>query len=416
MRHRTLVTVLMLQLYAMLLAGVHFFEGLKTDEAKYLLNIPYPHPPFARSILSATEWVPMHEWWWRCIFATLLVQAVWLFVRCVPTDRMRARMVVLVMYLMSSALVMQAGTIMMAPLSALFGAFFVTEILRTPSSNGKDSLRACGYGAVWFLSLFTAYQGILFAPIVFASLVRLKISRVARLTYFFVPLFLLALYTLSNPLAAASILNLGLEGSGPSARDMLDDTLALWLLSGCIIAPLLGIVGIWKSRSWSMLLTLSLMLLYSTLSFHEYYAILFLPLSVGGTVALLKQRAREGSLLLSDRVLFPLAIIGLVVALAVSGRLFVSRFHTDVTAKNTLHIIIDTYSSADTSRENICMVGHFGHEWQYASRVPIVKYTEAAKASCRFVICTLERDCVLPAGMREIGRFRRATVYSATRK
>ena len=126
MRHRTLVTVLMLQLYAMLLAGVHFFEGLKTDEAKYLLNIPYPHPPFARSILSATEWVPMHEWWWRCIFATLLVQAVWLFVRCVPTDRMRARMVVLVMYLMSSALVMQAGTIMMAPLSALFGEFFVT--------------------------------------------------------------------------------------------------------------------------------------------------------------------------------------------------------------------------------------------------------------------------------------------------
>lgn len=410
------MTVLILQLYAVFLAGAHFVQGLKTDEAKYLLNIPYPHPPFARSILSATEWIPMNEWWWRCIFATLLVQAVWLFIRCVPTDRKRARIVIFMIYLISSALVMQAGTIMMAPLTALFGAFFVTEILRTPSSNGKDSLRACGYGVVWFLSLFTAYQGILFAPIVFASLVRLKISRVARLTYFFVPLFLLALYTLSNPLAAASILNLGLAGSGPSARDMLDDTFALWLLSGCIIAPLLSIVGIWKSRSWSMLLTLSLMLLYSTLSFHEYYAILFLPLSVGGAVALLQQRSRGGSFLMSDSALFPLAIIASVVALAVSGWLFVLRFHTDVTAKNTLRIIIDTYSSADTSHENICMVGHFGHEWQYESRVPIVKYTEATKASCRFVICTHERDCVLPAGMREIGRFRRATVFTEVHK
>jgi len=45
---RKLIAAVALQIYALLLAGVQLLGGVRTDEAKYLLNIPYPHPPLAR--------------------------------------------------------------------------------------------------------------------------------------------------------------------------------------------------------------------------------------------------------------------------------------------------------------------------------------------------------------------------------
>lgn len=413
MRRRNLLIILLLQAYAFVLAGLQYAQGLRTDEAKYLLNIPYPHPPFARSILSATEWIPMNEWWWRCIFATLLVQAVWLFIRCVPTDRKRARIAVFMIYLISSALVMQAGTIMMAPLSALFGAFFVSELLRPLPLRFDASMKALGYALVWLASLFTAYQGILFAPIVYASLVRLEISRVGLLTYFFAPLFLLALYTLSNPLAVASIVNLQADGSASSVLNMIDDTALLWLLSGSIITSVIGALGIFKTRSWPIALTLGVVLLYSVLSYHDYYAILFMPLSMGGAVLLLNDGSNGDRFFVSDQSAFRLSILAFVLALALSVALFVRGFHADHSARDTLAFLsahVSIYPSPHAQRA-VCIAGDFGHEWQYASRVPIVRYAEESMSHCDALICFTHTDCPRPPHMMSIGSAGRSMVF-----
>ena len=57
---RRLTFILPLQAWAILLAFVQTLGGgVRTDEAKYLLNIPYPQPPLARWILGWTEALPL---------------------------------------------------------------------------------------------------------------------------------------------------------------------------------------------------------------------------------------------------------------------------------------------------------------------------------------------------------------------
>jgi hypothetical protein len=73
---RRLMSFIGLEFYSFALAGVRHVGGVHTDEAKYLLNIPYPHPPLARWILHWTELIPFQELLWRIVFATLLIQAV----------------------------------------------------------------------------------------------------------------------------------------------------------------------------------------------------------------------------------------------------------------------------------------------------------------------------------------------------
>ena len=67
-----------LQMYALLLAWMQSLGGIHTDEAKYLLDIPYPHPPLVRWMVSQTELYVHQEMLWRVVFATLMVQAVFL--------------------------------------------------------------------------------------------------------------------------------------------------------------------------------------------------------------------------------------------------------------------------------------------------------------------------------------------------
>ena len=75
---QVLITVAGLEVYALALAFLQAMSGVRTDEAKYLLNIPYPHPPAARFVLGLTDGWAYQEIFWRIVFATLLVQAVFL--------------------------------------------------------------------------------------------------------------------------------------------------------------------------------------------------------------------------------------------------------------------------------------------------------------------------------------------------
>ncbi len=170
---RRLSTIIGLELYAFALAWMQALGGVRTDEAKYLLNIPYPHPPLARWILSQTEALPFQEMFWRTVFATLVVQAAWLVWTMAPDLPRRTRLAMCGCWLIAAAVVLQAGSIMMAPLNALQGLFFVWLYLR----RDIDLSRSLGWLCLlWFASLFTAYQAVLFLPVVIAVVYRTRTS------------------------------------------------------------------------------------------------------------------------------------------------------------------------------------------------------------------------------------------------
>ena len=122
---KRLVAIVLLEIYALVLTTWQMGIGIRTDEAKYLLNIPYPHPPLARFILNLTEAVPFQELLWRIIFASLIVQATW-FIRGMAKNFPGTVQIALsIAWLGCMAILQQGGTIMMAPLTALQALVFV---------------------------------------------------------------------------------------------------------------------------------------------------------------------------------------------------------------------------------------------------------------------------------------------------
>ena len=113
------VGFLLMELYALVLASMQFLHSVKTDEAKYLLNIPYPHPPLARFILHLTDSWPFQEFFWRFVFASLCIQAVRLVWKLSHDLKPKTRFALSILWLCNTAIIFQAGSIMMAPLTAL---------------------------------------------------------------------------------------------------------------------------------------------------------------------------------------------------------------------------------------------------------------------------------------------------------
>ncbi|MBI5156250.1 hypothetical protein HZA45_03180, partial [Candidatus Peregrinibacteria bacterium] len=118
------ISIIGLEAYAIILAFLQAMSGVRTDEAKYLLNIPYPHPPAARFLLGLTDGWAYQEFFWRFLFATLLVQAVFLIWSMGKILPRRDRFTLCGVWLFSAAFVAQTGSIMMAELTALQGLVF----------------------------------------------------------------------------------------------------------------------------------------------------------------------------------------------------------------------------------------------------------------------------------------------------
>src|SRR3989338_1752916 len=172
----TSCAVIGLELLAILLAWLQSLGGVRTDEAKMLLNIPYPHPPLLRWIVSQTEALPFQEMLWRVLLASIVVQAVWL-VWDMGRDLPRgARMVAAGAWLLSAAVLAQAGSITTALVTAVWGLvfcwFFVRLELETPSPRGREYIP--WVTLLWLFSLFTAYQAVLYVPILIAVILRLR--------------------------------------------------------------------------------------------------------------------------------------------------------------------------------------------------------------------------------------------------
>lgn len=366
----------LLELYALALATLQWVGGVRTDEAKYLLSIPYPHPPLVRSVMAFTAALPLHEFFWRFVFASMLVQCVWLFVDLGRVLTRTRRLSLAAGWLLSSAVVLQSGSIVMAVITAACGAVFVwTALHPTPPSS------PAAIGCLWLASLFTAYQAVLFMPLVLVSLLRTHTRRSLVLAYIGLPLVALALYTLTNPHALLTMAHL----SGQDAVIPLTERLLrigwVWLVGGAAIASIAGTVGILTSTRLDLVTTFALVFGFVILTSQQYYAILFTPLFMGGLFLLLcKRRLTPG--------IFTLAQIGCCIAIV-----WISLPSLHPTQARSISQHIQTLGLTGS----VLIDGYFGHEWQYESSLPIRRFSQelsaASEAEASVFICTQKDGC-----------------------
>jgi hypothetical protein len=361
-----------LELYALALAFVQSLGHVRTDEAKYLLNIPYPHPPLGRFILNLTEAWSVQEIFWRVILATLVSQAAWVVWWMGCSLARRERLALCALWTVSAAVSIQAGSIMMAPLTALQGLLLVALATRCDLNPRRSAPWAA---VLWLFSLFTAYQAALFAPIVLFLFRRARFGWLATLIITGVPLFLLALYTLGNPLALASFVNAGTDNVGQGMDRILSGFLATWAIAGSVALTVAGVYGMAQSRAWIFLVTFILLSVYNFASVHLYYALLFTPLLIAGCVPLFRLRPRLAS--------------PLVILTAIGTAVLWVPFHPVFSPDPTREIVESL--RLEPGKGDLVLNGPFGHDFQYESVVPVRKLTQNGILDAQAVVCIA--DC-----------------------
>ena len=381
---RRLLVIIGIEAYAVLLAFYRGLGAVHTDEAKYLLDIPYPHPPLARTIINLTESIPQQEMLWRIIFATLLVQAVWLVERMAKKLSPEDRLTLCGLWIFSASVMFQSGTIMMAVLTALQGVVFVWLLLKdSPASlryaetsrHSSAERNDAGWIALfWLVSLFTAYQAVLYLPIVVAIFWRAKVHPVRIALAIGVPLLLLVMYVASNPLAAASFVAAGEQNVGQPLVDLLQITLRSWLWAGGIVLSIAGLLGMIRSKHWPLILSFLLVCAFHVTSYRVYYPVLFLPLLVGGVVVYPKVLRKSAVLLAMQIIIATYIFAHSELAFYETGARTVMR------QVNQLH-----------SGEVVLIAGSFGHSWQYESRSPVLRYRPSLLSKAKAVVCL--EDC-----------------------
>ncbi|MBI2635696.1 hypothetical protein HYW84_00005, partial [Candidatus Peregrinibacteria bacterium] len=269
------LSIIGLEFLALLLAWLQSLGGVRTDEAKILLNIPYPHPPLLRWIVGQTEWLPFQEMLWRVLLATVVVQAVWLVWDMGREFPRGARVVAAASWLFSAAVLQQAGSITTAPMTAVWGLVFLWVLQRVDSaSGGGTDIQIFNFqfsifnlvGVCWLLSLFTAYQAVLYLPVVLAVLRRRQVSwtRVACSVGF--PVFLAGLYALSNPLSLDRFVDAGTLNIGKSFPQKLADIGNMAMVGGSMVGAVVGLLGIMLRRARALSLSILLVAAFIFLS------------------------------------------------------------------------------------------------------------------------------------------------------
>lgn len=363
---RRLKTFLWLECYALLLAAVQEHNGVRTDEAKYLLDIPYPHPPLARWLFSLFDGFAWQEFFVRALMATLMVQAVWIAWDMARSLRRSGKIAVAVLWLCSAAFVLQAGTVMMAPLTALQALIFLW-VLSLPKER-LPGMPAIGF--LWLATLFTALQGVLLAPLAFAALRLRGASRKQVALYLVAPLALVGLYALGNPLVAASLLLQSGKDAGQSFADRASGLGWILVLAGSGVGTLVGAAGLARKRHPWILVSFALFAAYVFLGRFEYYAVLFLPFYVTGAKHLLRR---------FPRVAVPMAV-GIVACTAAILALYVPLLLPRGPAREVL----------SRAGDGVVLVrGSMGHDWQYEASAgqDVRPYAPALEPEASAIAC-----------------------------
>jgi hypothetical protein len=204
---------------------------------------------------------------------------------------------------------------------------------------------------LWLASLFTAYQAILFLPVVMAVFWRLKLPRWQRLIALVGPVLLLVLYTAMNPLAFASMITAsGQNLGGGTVFTALRGVAWLWLLGGSLVLSVLGTIGMFSARRWPLILSFLFVAGFIFLSFRPYYSILFTPLLLAGLASSPSLMRRTGTILLAT----------LVCALVLIPISFPRFGPSPVPA-----VYAAVQKAGIPAGATAIIAGPFGHEWQY---------------------------------------------------
>lgn len=367
---RRYLAVVLLEGYAILLALTQSLSGVKTDEAKYLLDVPYPHPPLLRFFMGLTEPLPFQELFWRLVLATLLVQAVWIVADLVREWHVEKRLTLCVMWLTAGSLMLQAGSIMMAPVTALQGLVFVWLLLRNQRPETRNQRQLGWIALFWLASLFTAYQAILYAPIVWMIFRRAGMDRAKTALAVGVPVALVVLYVLQNPLAIESFVSAGGQNPDVGFTDKLSTVVIAWLASGSVILSMVGLSGMLRKRAFAFSLSFLLVCAFLFVSFRAYYPVLFLPLLIAG-VASSENTLRRVHIILALQI--------------VVAALILAQTPLSVSPSPARRVMerINELPGAGT----VLIQGSFGHEWQYESESPVLRFRTALVSKAKAAVC-----------------------------
>lgn len=370
-RLNTITVVWLLEAYAFLLASVQMLGGVRTDEAKYLLGIPYPHPPLVRTLMAWTSWIAFHEFFWRLVLATIAVQSVWLLIDLGAVLTKQRRLALGLSWLLSAAVVLQSGSIVLVVCTAAFGLLFLWMALH-PEVPLEPAVIAC----LWLASLFTAYQSFLYAPLILSALFHARIPRKRAMYYFLIPIALLTLYTLVSPHVLLTMAKASTQDSVVPILERLRHIGWIWLLAGSAVASIVGTVGILTSARWDLVASFGLVMSFIVLTSQPYYAILLTPLFMGGLY-----------LLLCRRRLHP---VSFVLTQAVAMIIFVAMAFPPLVPTPARAVMRQLKVQGVVGP--VLIDGTFGHEWQYESHVPILRFSQelgsAAEAEAQALICT----------------------------
>ncbi len=355
----------LLEGFAVLLAELHRYLGVHTDEAKYLMNIPYPHPPLMRWILEMTDGWQHQEIFWRIVFASLLTQGTWLVWDMSRKLHKDQRITLCGLWLFSGAMLLQAGTLFMPTITAVETLFLCWMLTRQELLKKWSSLIAL----LWLEMLFVAYQGILFAPLIFVALCRADMAPWKRWAAFIVPIILLIFYTPTNPLTIAATGSVSGMSAGLPIEESVTRVLKLWVIGGSMALSVLGLYGMVRSKDYPLVLTLMLVTAYIFVGFRSYYAILFTPLLIAGLLSA-PRLLKSSAFLLALQIIAGTAIFLYVPFPVLSGA----------------RAIGDALRIAGV-RGEILIDGSFGHEWQYLMPGPVKRYRPEFIKAASAIVC-----------------------------
>jgi hypothetical protein len=332
------------------------------------MNIPYPHPPLVRWILEATDGWQHQELFWRIVFASLLTHGTWLVWDMARKLHKDQRVTLCGLWLFSGAMLLQAGTLFMPTITAVQTLFLCWMLSRKDILKKWSALIAL----LWLEMLFTAYQGILFAPLIYIALLSSGIAPWKRWSTFLAPIALLALYTPTNPLTVVTTGFVSGMSTGLPIEESITRVLKLWVIGGSAALSILGLYGMVRSRDYALVLTLVLVTAYIFVGFRSYYAILFTPLLIAGLLSAPK-------LLKSSAFLLALQIVaGIAIFL-----------YVPFTEMSSARSIGDALHIAG-AHGDILIEGSFGHEWQYLMPGSVKRYHPEFIKNASAIVC-LER-------------------------
>ena len=275
----------------------------------------------------------------------------------------------------------------MAVLTALQGLIFVWLLL--DAGNTKYEIRntnIAGWVALfWLASLFTAYQAVLYLPIVIAIFWKAKINPIHSVLAIGIPILLAAMYVASNPLAAASFIKAGGQNTGLPLFDLIQVSLMSWLWAGSAVLSVAGLIGMLKSKQWAMLFSFVLVFAFHITSYRAYYPILFLPLLVGGVIAC-PWVLRKSALLLAMQIVIAVYVFA----------------HTELAFYETGARTVMRQVNQLPRQGTVLIAGGFGHGWQYESRSPILRYRPSLLSKAKAVVCLEECPGVSGYGFYQI--------------